>query len=179
MRQLYDEHSVSTLLVIGGVGDYLAVADRVIAMTDWLPEEVTERAHSLAGPVPQAPGPLPSPLARVPLRQGLAPGRKTRARDSRALQYGDSEVELTAVEHVLDATHAATLGHVLRFAHDTLVDDRRTVGQVLDALDAMLDDEGVELLSPRRYPDGLLVRPRRFEVAAAINRLRTLRVRTF
>ena len=39
-----------------------------------------------------------------------------------------------------------------------------------------MDAEGVEVLSPFREPLGNLIRPRRHEVAAALNRLRTLRV---
>ena len=43
-------------------------------------------------------------------------------------------------------------------------------------LEAVLADEGLEALSPFPEPVGDLVRPRRFEVAAALNRLRTLEV---
>jgi adenosine deaminase len=95
---------------------------------------------------------------------------RVRARDARRVQVGDQDVDLVAVEQVLDAAHAATVGHALRFARAHLTDGRRDVRQVLDALDAILDDEGVEALSPRNHPDGTLVRPRRHEIAAALSR---------
>jgi hypothetical protein len=47
---------------------------------------------------------------------------------------------------------------------------------VLDALDALFDEEGLEALDRRggeRHP-GNLARPRRYEIAAAINRMRSL-----
>lgn len=173
VRQLADR-GVSTVMVVGGVGDYLAVADRVLAMAHFHPHDVTAKARTLAGPTPSSPGPLPIPRARVPARRGLVPG-KVQARDTRAVRYDrDLEIDLTAVEQVIDASHAYTLGRALAFCHERLVDGRRTVPEVLDALEQALDDEGLECLSPWREPAGDLVRPRRHEVAAALARLRTL-----
>lgn len=173
VRQLADA-GVSTIMVVGGVGDYLAVADVVIAMDHYRPTDVSERAAALAGPVPEPVGPLPDAVPRTVLG-GLEAG-KVRARDTRAVRYGDGEIELTAVEHVLDASHAWTLGQAVRFVAEELIGDGRAIKPLLDALDAILDDEGVEVLSPFREPAGDLIRPRRHEVAAALNRVRTLEV---
>jgi predicted ABC-class ATPase len=170
---------MSTVMVVGGVGDYLAVADTVIAMTDWRADEVTEAARAIGGTVDISDEPLPRPPPRTPLREGLAPTGKgrIRARNDRAVDYGKTEIDLTAVEQVLDGVHAATIGRALALLHSQLVDGRRDLVQVLDALDAILDDEGPDALSDRSYPDGWLVRPRRFEVAAAWSRLRGMRVK--
>jgi hypothetical protein len=63
------------------------------------------------------------------------------------------------------------------------------LAEVLDALDAYLDDEGLDRLDPYSHPrpghvprgserhPGNFARPRRFEIAAAINRLRCLATR--
>ena len=48
VRQLYDEHGVSTVLVMGGSGDYFDVADTVIAMDAYLPRDVTAQARVIA-----------------------------------------------------------------------------------------------------------------------------------
>jgi len=173
VRQLVDR-GVSTVMVVGGVGDYLAVADVVVAMDRYVPHDVTERARELAGPLPEAPGPFPEPLPRI-VDGGLRAG-KIRARDTRAVRYGDGEIELSAVEQVLDASHAWTLGQAVRFVGEELAGNERTLVQLLSALDAILDDEGVEVLSPFDDPAGDLIRPRRYEVAAAINRVRSLRI---
>jgi len=175
VRQLVTGWGVSTVMVIGGVGDYLAVADTVIAMEAYVPRDVTARAHAIAGAPPDAPGPLAPVRPRVISPEGLEPGRKVRSRDARRLDYGPGqEVELSAVEQVLDPAHAATLGQALRLLHEEMVDGRRDMRAVLDGLEAILDDEGVEALSPWEAPSGSLVRPRRHEVAAALSRLRTL-----
>ncbi|MBX2803115.1 MAG: ABC-ATPase domain-containing protein [Myxococcales bacterium] len=174
VRQLA-EAGTSTLMVVGGVGDWLAVADTVIAMTDFVPSDVTAAAHEVAGEAAQPPDALPTPLPRVVRTLGREAG-KIRARDTRSVRFGDDDVDLIAVEQVLDASHAWTLGHALRFLFEELVDGERALPAVLDALDAIVDDEGVEALSPFSSPSGDLIRPRRHEVAAALNRLRSLRI---
>ncbi len=50
----------------------------------------------------------------------------------------------------------------------------RDLCSLLDALDRELDEEGLDALTP--YPVGHLARPRRLEVAAALNRLRGVRM---
>ncbi len=167
VRQLA-ERGVSTVLVVGGVATYLGAADRVIAMVDWQPHDITDRARALIEPPPPAPGPLHRPGGRRLLPRNV---EKVRARDTRAVSLDREEIALTAVEQVLDSAHAATLGHAVRFLLG-LADGERSLSTLLDALDAILDDEGVEALSPWTLPPGDLVRPRRFEVAAALNRYR-------
>ena len=51
---------------------------------------------------------------------------------------------------------------------------------MLDRLEAYLDEQGVDALDPFRRGEGqpgAFARPRRFEIAAAVNRLRSLRIR--
>src|SRR6056297_790170 len=48
VRQLYEERGVSSVLVIGGSGDYFDVADKVICLVDYEPQEVTEQARRVA-----------------------------------------------------------------------------------------------------------------------------------
>ena len=172
---------VSTLMVVGGIGDWLAVADTVIGMDAFRPWDASERARALAGAVPAGSQPLRPPARRIVQpwtapKSGKSP--KIRARDTRSVRFGDDDIDLIAVEQVLDASHAWTLGHSLRFLFETLVDGKRSLVQLLDAFEAIVEDEGIEAVSPFRHSPGDLVRPRRQEVAAALNRLRSLAVRT-
>ncbi len=179
VRDVCTEWGLSLVMVVGGVGDYLAVADTVIGMDAWRPHDLTRRAREVAGQPPEAPGPLERPVPRTVLARGLEPGRRVRAREADRLRYGDEDLDLRAVEQVLDVAHAATLGQALRLLHEDLEQDgSRQVPGLLDRLEALLEAEGVEVLSPRSFPTGRLLRPRRHEVAAALCRLRTLRIKT-
>ncbi|MCA9566843.1 MAG: hypothetical protein KC656_03335, partial [Myxococcales bacterium] len=161
------------VIVVGGVAAYLGVADRVVAMMDWRPSDVTGAAHALVPERPDPPGPLRDRAPRV--FRGARVDR-VRARDTRAVEVDREEIVLTAVEQVLDGAHAATLGHAVRFLLE-LANGERPLGVLLDALDAILDDEGVEALSPWTRPGGSLVRPRRHEIAATLNRYRSAHTR--
>ena len=56
---------------------------------------------------------------------------------------------------------------------------QNTLREVVDLVEAFLDDQGLEVLAPFRRGDehpGNFARPRKHEIAAAINRLRTVRM---
>jgi len=178
IQTLRDDHGLSSVLVIGGVGDYLAVADTVILMRSWRAQEVTERARALTGEVGQASRPMEAPLRRVPDPQSLVPTGKgrIRARDGRRIEYGREEIDLSAVEQLSSGPMARSAGLALDLISDAVADGRRTVPELLDGLDAILNAEGLDALSPFSEPTGDIVAVRRHEVAACLNRLRTLRV---
>ena len=74
----------------------------------------------------------------------------------------------------------SAIGNAIHLATQRFMDGEATLRAVLDALDALLDAEGLDVLDPFHRPGrhpGDLARPRRFEIAAAINRLRSLRMR--
>ena len=51
IRELYDEQSVSSIIVMGGSGDYFYIADTVIMMDTYQPHDVTQRAKNLANSI--------------------------------------------------------------------------------------------------------------------------------
>jgi len=190
IRELYDTHRVSTVLVMGGSGDYFDVADTVVRMRDYLPEEATAEARRIAADHPtgrarEVAGPMSTPPARVADPRSFDPSRGRRdvkidARGLDEISYGTHSIDLRAVEQLVDRSQTRAVGLAIQLCVERFMDGERTLPEVLDRLDAVLADEGLEVLSPfgrgGRHP-GDLARPRRLEVAAAINRLRTLRVR--
>ncbi len=179
---LHRDLGVSSVLVVGGSGDYFDVADRVVLMDAFVPEVVTDAARAIArrhpGRVPEARH-FPPVRARVPDPDSVDPRRrgkvKTRPRGLDALGFGSETIDLSAVEQLVDRSQNAGLAAALvRLVEGGLLDGQRSLAEALDRLDEVLADGGVESLRGG-YP-GDLALPRRFEVAAALNRLRTLRV---
>ena len=121
---------------------------------------------------------------RVPEAASLDASRGRRdvkldARGTEELGFGRSRIDLRAVEQLVDASQTRGIGGALIHARDAFMDGR-ALPEILDALDELLDAEGPDALDPQRRGErhpGELARPRRFEVAAALGRLRTLRVR--
>lgn len=184
VRQLAD-NQISTILVIGGAGDYLDVADHVICMDEYRPQDATTRSREVARELPArdesiAPPPLHDVSCRVPLPVSLDPrkGRRperVKAVRTRDILFGEQEIDVSLVEQLLDPAQARGIGDVLLYASHRLVDGRRTIAEILDAIDRHIDEEGLEAMLPT--PAGDRARPRRHEVSAALNRLRTLEVR--
>lgn len=53
VRALYDQHGVSTIIVVGGLGDWLDVADNVIGMDSYAPHMLTGKARELVKQAPR------------------------------------------------------------------------------------------------------------------------------
>src|SRR5699024_6656207 len=48
VKPLYDDYQVSTILIVGGSGDYFDVADHVLIMDEYVLQDVTTKAHDIA-----------------------------------------------------------------------------------------------------------------------------------
>ncbi|HJP33296.1 MAG TPA: ABC-ATPase domain-containing protein [Candidatus Latescibacteria bacterium] len=186
VRSLYDDHGVSTILVMGGSGDYFEVADTVIAMESYQPRDVTDRAHEIAaadrGPGSlrrtETCGDLTVDAVRAPHPDSIDPRRGRRAvswrvRDRWQLQVGESDIDLHAVSQLVDASQTRAIAGAILLARQHM-DGRRLLPDILDLVEHTLAEEGLDALSP--HPVGDLAACRRHELAAALNRLRTLRV---
>ncbi|WP_051846874.1 ABC-ATPase domain-containing protein [Streptomyces sp. NRRL F-5053] len=182
IRSLHRDHGVSSVLVMGGSGDYLEVADRVVMLDAYRPSDVTARAHEIAavptGRRAEAEA-FPGVVARVPDPASLdaeVRGRpRIRARGEDVLSFGDHEVDLRAVEQIADPRQVTGIGLALelmvRRGH---LDGRRTLAEALDLLDEELAEDATAALLTVRDED--FAAPRRFETAAAVNRVRGLRM---
>jgi predicted ABC-class ATPase len=185
VRELYQRFGVSTILVVGGAGDYLDVADRVIRMQNYLPADVTGCARAIAAARPSGRRPEPGrPLTRVteriPLPESFALGarEKVKAKGTDTVLLGHEELDLANVEQLVDPAQANAIAAMLRYATGRYLDGRRTLREVIGAVFGDCARGGLEVISPwRGQHPGELAMPRPYEVAAAINRLRRLKVR--
>ncbi|MCL6635278.1 MAG: ABC-ATPase domain-containing protein [Peptococcaceae bacterium] len=184
VRQLYTDMSVSTILVMGGSGDYFDAADLVIMMDQYRPSVVTGRAREIAGEKPT--GRRPEGGAgfgrirhRIPLRQGFNPERggrtKVDAKGLHTIVFGTSTIELSFLEQLVDASQTRAIADLILYLSRKYVDDRRTLSQLLQAVYGEMEEKGLDVISPfyGRHP-GDYAMPRPQEVAGAVNRLRTL-----
>jgi predicted ABC-class ATPase len=179
VRELRDQLGVSTVLVMGGSGDYFDHADLVIQMDSYRPLDVTTEAREIAsGHVTGRREERESDLtAAAPRRLGFGSinpernrGRwKIQARGIDTLVIGRSDIELRAVEQIEDPSQMRTIGWILGRLSEHREDDCEPLPLILAMLDR-LSEGNWRWLSGR--PDGDLAVPRAYEVMAALNRLR-------
>ena len=114
------------------------------------------------------------------MRSSLSPqrGRRetVRARGVRGIQYGSEEIDISQLEQLVDASQTRYIADCLQYIYHHLADDRLTVRELVERADALAQAQGLEAVQPHLYGDRAWARP--LEVAAALNRLRTLQVAT-
>ena len=180
VRPLRDSLGVSTVVVVGGVGDYLDVADRVILMEDYGLQDATARAHEVRERFP----------ARVPPKSGAASrprGRRVRAssidlrrgrretargRGPYTIELGREQVNLSNLEQLAEAGQTEAIARIIgEFAAGNA---SREVQAVVNGALGSVRENGLDSLGNFRGHPGELSLPRAQEVAAAINRIRSL-----
>ncbi len=185
VRQLYTQHGVSSVLVIGGVGDYLDVADTVLQMDAFRPRDVTSQAQAIAAAWPDSARrhhegdahwepPRPRPVVRSSLSPQRGRREKVRARGVHGIQYGGEDINISQLEQIVDASQTRYIADCLQHAYHQLADNRRTILELVERTESLVQTQGLEAVQPYLCGDRAWARP--LEVAAALNRLRTLQV---
>jgi predicted ABC-class ATPase len=184
VRPLHENLGVSTIVVVGGVGDYLDVADRVILMEDYEPHDATGRAREVReefpARIPPGSGTMRPPKGRrvrassIDLRRGK---RETaRGKGLHAIELGRERVDLAYLEQLAEAGQTEAIARIVgEFAPGK---GSREVEEVVRAALEVVEDVGLDSLGNFRGHPGELSLPRPQEVAAAINRVRSLEATT-
>lgn len=182
VRELYENHGVSTILVAGSSGAYFHVADTILQMDRYVPKDITALAkrEATAFPVntaPLPPAPLPS-FDRHPTPSPEFRGDwiklKSLGRDG--VSINRETIDLRYVEQLRDGEQSAALGYAMVYAQQHLMDGKRTLRQIAAELEALLDRNGLEALCGGRSGVPFLARPRKQELFACFNRYRGLRL---
>ncbi|RZM79008.1 ABC-ATPase domain-containing protein [Leptolyngbya iicbica] len=184
VRQLYTDYGVSTILVMGGSGDYFDVADTVIALDNYRPDDVTEQARAIAQSdqnIRRAEGgttfgPIASRIVRpdsIDARKGKRPvNLKARATDE--IRLGMHEIDLSAVEQLVESGQLKAIAAAMVYAQQYYFDGERSLAAALDRVMGDIQAHGLDCLSDRL--SGEFVGFRALELAAALNRLRSLAI---
>jgi predicted ABC-class ATPase len=171
--------------VVGGSGDYFDVADHVIAMRDYQSlEDLTSEAKRVASPgnTPHdaatraargAPSTARVPLPSIPSTPAAVGATWTSRPAARTASCSASaEVELSAVEQLVEPAQARAIASAIAAARGNAIDGANTVQDVVRIITARLDAEGLDAFQP--HPAGELAAFRAFELAAFLGRIRGL-----
>lgn len=185
VRQLYNDYGVSTILVMGGSGDYFEVADTIIAMDSYLPYHVTTQAKAIAKKYPtqrQAEGGthFGKITPRIPVADSIDPSTykkcvKTKVRDLDTILFGTKDIDLNAVEQIVDNGQLKAIAYAMIYSKQNYLQQPLTISEILDLITTNIENNGLDAISD--FATGELAIFRRFELAAAINRLRSLEVK--
>jgi predicted ABC-class ATPase len=181
-RQLYEELDVSTLLVIGGSGDYFSVADHVIGMKDYLPVDMTTEAKKIAVKYKserQAEGgdDFGVITPRIPIKESLDPSRgrkdvKIATKGLHTIAFGTYTIDISDLEQLVDSSQTRAIADAIYYATKYMT-KQYTLKEVVENVMADIKEKGFDLLD--RIPSGDYASFRSLELAGAINRLRSIK----
>lgn len=185
IQQLDRDYEVSTILVMGGSGDYFDMADTVIAMENFKPYEVTEKAKAIAQAnrterTIEGGASFGTITPRIPLADSIDPSRgkkdvNVKVRDDDEVSFGNEAIDLAAVEQLVDKGQLRAIAAAIVYAKKHYLDGKRTLPEILELVEADIAERGLDIITPSPQHDFAYFR--RFELAAALNRLRTLAVK--
>jgi predicted ABC-class ATPase len=184
--ELYEQAGVSTIFVVGGSGDYIDIADTVIMLDHFRVFDVTDTAKDIARQFPYAHVNAFSDSVRItprfPKAASIDPrkGKKDaniKTREQKIV-FGRNDIDLGQWEHIVERTQLDTIGDILLYGVRTgLFKERMTVDQFIEAVTGDIEENGLDTIfekSGRKWTYYSQVR--KVDVAAALNRLRTLQV---
>jgi predicted ABC-class ATPase len=181
VQPLYRSLNISTVVVVGGVGDYLDVADRVILLEDFRPSDATPRAREVTKMFPPR-APLTAREVRSPRKRVADPspvdlqrGKRQTARGKgpHTIELGRERVDLSYLEQLAEAGQTEAVARI--------VGEWVVSGEVRDVRDLLTEalttvaQNGLDSLRGFRGHPGEMSLPRAQELAAAMNRIRSLK----
>jgi predicted ABC-class ATPase len=187
VRTMWEQHGISTIISTGGLGEYLEVADTVVIVENFQLLAATDRArglvaeHALRRDGDYRPFALPHPRCPLPRGIGGVKGRGLRAelRGRDTLGIGRDPVDLSAFAQLVDPAQARAAGDAVLYAVEKeFITGNASVGEVIGRVFADIEGSGLTVLASRQHEAPEYALPRRHEIAAVLNRLRSLQVRT-
>ena len=184
-QNLYKKAGISTILVAGSSGAFFHIADTIIQMDNYRPVDITESTKKLCPrfPLLQTEPPvfaMPD-CVRIMTKASTAAHRgahgqserlkvKTHGRDG--FSFGRQEIDLRYIEQLVDSEQTATLGMLLKYAAENLIDGKRTLPEIVCFLNKQLENNGFTFLGEGSGISCGYAMPRIQEIYSCFNRYR-------
>lgn len=185
VNELYIKNGVSTILVIGGSGEYLSVADRVYLMTDFQIHDVTEKAKEIGladGGATGAAAHAEWEQHRILHSDGFSSypagsgSERLLVSDMGFICIGDERIDIRGLHNIITKGQLDALGYLLRQLEVSNRESVIDLKQRIDELYEKLEREGLDCVfsgfftETRRFLD----MPRKQELLAVIDRMRKI-----
>ncbi|MDO9169052.1 MAG: ABC-ATPase domain-containing protein [Methylobacter sp.] len=190
VRSLWKKQQVSMIFVVGGLGYFLQKADTCLLMDNYRCDDITAKVRDRLGGIAEEDTLIADfsvsrrlavdnfdPAYTNPRLNKTLPKRIKALRSApRQLEYGMDLINLDAVVQIAEAPQLLTIGYCLLTLQTQLKQSGKaeTIRFWIDWLEGEINKHGLAVLKPD-YP-GTLSMPRKYELAAAINRIRSLMI---
>lgn len=184
-NELHKTHGVSTILVIGGSGEYLSVADKIYMMEDYLIHDVTDKSKNICNsynvttalPVSanwqQCRTLYSDRFSSYPEGGGT---EKLEVSDMGFVIIGDEKIDVRGLHDIVSPRQLDTLGFMLRYLEVSNNDRKIDIEKKVNDLYVRIDEKGIDFLYSSFFTtcERFLDLPRKQELMALINRMRKI-----
>ncbi|OOM75965.1 putative ATPase of the ABC class [Clostridium puniceum] len=184
VRSLYEQKDISTIIVVGSCGDFFDVADCVIQMDNYDIKDVTKQAKALSS------GNIIKRINEKNLKIDIAFNREIKAGNIEAREKGikiktlgvdtisinKEEINLRAVEQIVDNEQLNTIGSIMKWAEANLMNKGLSLNEMVDNIICEINKNGLISIEEIKGGSGSLAMIRKQEIMAAYNRYRKLKI---
>ncbi len=185
VNELYKVNGVSTILVIDSSGEYLAIADKIYMMDDFVIHDVTTKSKEICASH-EIFSDLPIPTQWIQHRILLSDhfssypegsgSERLEVSDLGFIIIGDEQIDIRGLSNIITKRQLNALGFMLRYLeihnNDRIID----INQQIDDLYISIDKEGLDIVYSDFFTttERFLDLPRKQELKAVINRMRRI-----
>ena len=185
VKELYDNFGVSTILIVGGSGDYFDVANHVIMMDEYIPKDVTEKAKKIAKSDENkrefsSNDKFQGITQRIPLKKSFSQSGKldkTKAKGKYSILYGKELIDISGLEQLVDDSQTNCIAVMIDYFKNKVLDEKLTLSQAADRIYEKIEKDGLDSISSYTGHPGNLALPRKQEFCGTVNRYRKLKIK--
>lgn len=180
VRELYEDHGISTVLVAGSSGSYFHKADCILQMNRYVPADITDLAKKEAEAFPvleEMPAEVQPSFERIFSQNRKLAGSdriKMKTMGMDGISIDRETIDLRYLEQLADPEQLSMLAQIVKYAELNVLDGKKTLAQVVDILETLLTQKGFGGICGERNVASGLAMPRRQEIFACLNRYRRL-----
>lgn len=181
---LYKQKDISTIMVVGSSGDFFDVADSVIQLDNYEVKDVTKEAKNLSlGNITKRVNDRDIKIDIVfnrVIKTGNIisndKGIKIKAIGLSVLSINREEIDLRAVEQVVDNEQLNAIGFIMKWAETNIMNKGLEFKEMVDNINFQIEQNGLISMDRSKGGSGSLAMPRKQEIMAAYNRYRKLKI---
>ncbi len=184
VRDLYTQKDISTIIVVGSSGDYFDIADTVIQMDCYEPKDVTNKAKefstgNILKRIENRNRKINIDFQRI-IKKGSIErspkGVKIKTLGLDSLSINKDNIDLRAVEQLVDSEQVKAIGDIITFIDYNLLDEKTNLAGTVKRVVEYINKNGLIKVNNIKGGSGNLAMPRPEEIACAINRYRKLKI---
>lgn len=188
VNEAFTKKGVSTVLVIGGSGEYLSIADRIYMMDNFHIRNMTEKSKTICknhGVTTDFPPPAMWNQNRILYSDGFTSypegsgSEKLEVSDMGFIIIGDERIDIRGLHDIITKRQLDALGFMLRYLETHNIDKRINIGAQIDGLYAEIEKNGLDCVFSSYFTtaERFLDLPRKCELMAVVNRMRKINIK--